>query len=189
MSNNFFHIIMEAEGDLIESFDGGNIPDEEPTQSEAPVGNDDGSDDPPPMNENDNGDLSFSPTDDDMQDDMSNDDEASGDNPENAKMSDKVNNILNQQLYEQMKDRNDEIDSIIENLQTIAPVLPFDVVKSNDVPLTKIKAALLKGKNYVINDFVDNGYGENLLYFKKLDSLYTLLLNQIDSNLKKIKND
>ena len=108
---------------------------------------------------------------------------------EDKKLSKKANDILNQRLYQQMSDRNNEINEIINNMQIIVPVLPYDIVQSNDISLNRLKSALLKGQQYVINNFVDSGYGENLLFYQKLDSLYTLLLNSIDANLKKIKNN
>ena len=85
--------------------------------------------------------------------------------------------------------RNSEIEEILNNIKDIVPLLPYDIVKSNDESINHLKSALMKGQKYVINDFVDSGYGENLLFYQKLDSLYVLLLNQIDKNLKKIKNN
>ena len=99
-------------------------------------------------------------------------------------MSEKANNILNQQLYQKMVNRNSEIEEIIENIQTLP--LPYEIVKSIDVSVNKLKSALSKGQDYVINTFVDAKYGENLLFFQKLDSLYVLLMNDIDTNLKKM---
>ena len=86
-----------------------------------------------------------------------------------------------------MDARNKEIEEIIASLKDLIPLLPYEVVKSNDESVNQLKNALQKGQKYVINDFVDSGYGENLLFYQKLDSLYVLLLNQIDKNLKKIK--
>ena len=85
-----------------------------------------------------------------------------------------------------MLDRNNDIENIIDNVQTIVPLLPYEVIKANDVSLNRLKQALSKGQDYVIHKFLDSGYGENLLYFQKLDSLYTLLLEDIDANLKTI---
>jgi ribulose 1,5-bisphosphate carboxylase large subunit-like protein len=126
-------------------------------------------------------------------DDMSGGDSSGENNEEEAdkedtKLSDKANNILNQQLYNRMKDRNSEIEEVLGNLKELVPLLPYDVVKSNDELVNQLKDALEKGQKYVINDFVDSGYGENQLFYQKLDSLYVLLLNRIDTNLKKIKN-
>ena len=47
-------------------------------------------------------------------------------------LSDKANNILNQQLYQKMVARNSEIEEILNNIKDIVPLLPYDVVKSND---------------------------------------------------------
>ena len=85
-----------------------------------------------------------------------------------------------------MLDRNNDIENIIDNVQTIVPLLPYEVIKANDVSLNRLKQALSKGQDYVIHKFLDSGYGENLLYFQKLDSLYALLWEDIDANLKKI---
>jgi hypothetical protein len=107
---------------------------------------------------------------------------------QDTKLSDKANNILNEQLYKKMVARNSEIEEILASLKDLVPLLPYDVVKSNDESVNHLKNALTKGQKYVINDFVDSGYGENQLFYQKLDSLYTLLLNRIDTNLKKIKD-
>jgi hypothetical protein len=92
-------------------------------------------------------------------------------------------------LYDKFVKRNSEIEDIITSIKDTVPLLPYDIVKSNDKSMNQLKAALQKGQEYVINDFVENGYGENLLFYNKLDSLYVLLLNRIDTNLKKIKNN
>ena len=41
--------------------------------------------------------------------------------------------------------------------------------------------------NFIPKKFVDAKYGENSLFYQKIDTLYNLLLNEIDNNLKKIK--
>lgn len=192
-SKSFFHIIMEAEGDM-EPFTDSDIPDTPDTpepQPDPPAGSDVGTDDPPPLNESDDGDLSFS--EDDYMDDTGtgdgseDDTEADGDNKNDEKLSDKANNILNQKLYQKLIARNSEIESILEQLQKILPVIPVDVIDQITGSITKLKAALSKGQDYVVNDFVNMNYGENLLFYQKLDSLYSLLLDSIDSNLKKVK--
>ena len=121
-------------------------------------------------------------------DDSSSDDskEEKKEKAEKDKISYKTNNILNERLYDQMIHRNKEIEDIIENLQKISPILPSDVVAENDESLNQLKQALTKGKGYVIDKFINSEYGENMLYFKKLDSLYKLLMDKIDSNLKGI---
>ena len=191
-NTDLFRFIMEAEGDLVEPFDaeadtGGAEPTPAPTdQAPPPVPDDDM---PPPLAD-DSGmdDLS-------MGDDQSGDgggmdgDETSEDDntEENQQLSEKVNNNLNQALYRKFINRNNEIEDVIENINTIIPVLPNDVVKSNDVSLNRLKAALAKGQHYVLEKFVDSKYGENLLFFQQLDVLYTALLNQINKNLKKVE--
>ena len=200
MSKNLFYTIMEADGDELQPFDGGDgdAPADTPSEDIAPPATDDGGggdtlDSPPPLNEDDGGGMDLSS----MSDDGGGDDMGGGDsgNEENAddadqkdmNLSDKANNILNEQLYKKMVARNNEIEEILGNIKDIVPLLPYDVVKSNDESVNHLKSALTKGQKYVINDFVDSGYGENLLFYQKLDSLYVLLLNQIDTNLKKIK--
>lgn len=193
MSKGLFFTVMEAEGDLLQPFDDGGGADI-PSEDIAPPATDDGGggdalDSPPPLSEDDGMDLSGDMSDIDGGDDMSGDDSNNEEEADkkDTTLSDKANNILNQQLYQKMVNRNNEIEEILNNIKDIVPLLPYDVVKSNDESVNHLKSALLKGQKYVINDFVDSGYGENLLFYQKLDSLYVLLLNQIDTNLKKIK--
>ena len=199
MSNGLFFTVMEAEGDLLQPFDdgGGDAPAEDvaPPATDNSGGGDD-LDSPPPLNEDSDMDLSGEMSSDSLDaggDDMGGDDSTDNEEDEadkkDTKLSDKANNILNQQLYQKMVNRNNEIEEILNNIRDIVPLLPYDVVKSNDESINHLKSALMKGQKYVINDFVDSGYGENLLFYQKLDSLYVLLLNQIDTNLKKIKNN
>lgn len=198
MSDNLFYMVMEADGDELQPFDdGGSV--EAPTEDVNPPATDDMNDSsgdldsPPPLSEDGDMDLSSTSSDDDMSmgdtDDMSGEsnDESQEADKKDTTLSDKANNILNQQLYQKMVARNNEIEEILNNIKDIVPLLPYDVVKSNDDSVSHLKSALMKGQKYVINDFVDSGYGENLLFYQKLDSLYVLLLNQIDRNLKKIK--
>lgn len=202
-NDNLFFMVMEAEGDEMggmEAFDpnaasdAGTSEDVAPPATEENGGGDDVGDALPDMgsdfgNMDDLGDMPG--------DDQTGGDEMSGDNGENneeadqkdAKLSDKANNILNQQLYTKFVARNKDIEGIITSIKDLVPLLPYDVIKSNDKSVNQLKSALQKGQEYVINDFVERGYGENLLFYQKLDSLYVLLLNQIDSNLKKIKNN
>lgn len=107
--------------------------------------------------------------------------------PEDNKISEKANNLLNQKLYTQFVNRNSEIEGIVENVQKITPLLSYEVVQSNDKTLNQLKAALSKGQSYVINKFVNARYGENLLFFRKLDALYVLLMDDLNSNLKKLE--
>lgn len=197
MSNLFF-TVMEAEGDELQPFDGGgdaggDTPSEDiaPPATDDTGGGGDGLGDPPPLD--DGGGMDFpSMPDDGGGDDMGGGDSNGGNEEEadekDTKLSDKANNILNEQLYRKMVARNNEIEEILGNIKDIVPLLPYDVVKSNDESVNQLKTALMKGQKYVINDFVGSGYGENQLFFQKLDSLYVLLLNRIDTNLKKIKN-
>lgn len=198
MSKGLFFTVMEADGDMLQPFDEGG---DAPAEDVAPPATDDSGgggdlDSPPPLNEDSGMDLSgdmSSDLDDDGGDTMGGDDSTDNEEEEadkqDTKLSDKANNILNQQLYQKMVNRNNEIEEILNNIRDIVPLLPYDVVKSNDESINHLKSALMKGQKYVINDFVDSGYGENLLFYQKLDSLYVLLLNQIDTNLKKIKNN
>lgn len=195
MPKGLFFTVMEAEGDDLTPFDGDAATDI-PSEDIAPPATDDAgsgdSGDPPPLNENDGMDFSMDSTDggDSMGMDDSSSSDSSGDNEEadkeDTKLSDKANNILNEQLYKQMVARNNDIEGILTSIKDLVPLLPFEVVRSNDESVNNLKSALMKGQKYVINDFVDSGYGENLLFYQKLDSLYTILLNQIDNNLKKI---
>jgi len=203
MSKGLFFAVMEADGDELQPFDGGGADTggDMPSEDIAPPATDTGDDggdigDPPALNEDDGG-MDFSSMSGDDGDggmDDGGDSSGSSDDGEeeadkkDTKLSDKANNILNEQLYKKMVARNSEIDEILNDIKDIVPLLPSDVVKSNDESIGQLKSALSKGQKYVINDFVDSGYGENLLFYQKLDSLYTLLLKKIDTNLKKIKN-
>ena len=190
MSKDLFTLVMEAEGDLLQPFDGGESPDtggnEQPPTNDTPPSSDA---EPPEMSDDE--DLSFSDSSSDggaymgMGDDENSEDDGQP-NKEDEKLSEKANNILNQQLYQRMLDRNSEIEEIINNIQMITPMIPYDLVTQNDKSVNQLKTALNKGQNYVINKFIDSQYGENLLFFQKLDSLYTLLLDTIDANLKSI---
>ena len=199
MPKSLFFTVMEAEGDELQPFDAGSAEAADtPSEDIAPPATDNsgGGDlgEPPPMDDAGGMDMpEFGGDDMGGGDDMSGGDSSGENNEEEAdkedtKLSDKANNILNQQLYNRMKDRNSEIEEILGNLKELVPLLPYDVVKSNDELVNQLKDALEKGQKYVINDFVDSGYGENQLFYQKLDSLYVLLLNRIDTNLKKIKN-
>jgi len=197
MSRNFFYMVMEAEGDLVQPFDDGGGADM-PSEDIAPPATNDPSGEPPPLSDDGGGLDSMSFDDSGGGDDFGSiDDGGSGDgggedndeaDKKDTSLSDKANNILNQQLYQTIVNRNSEIEEILNNIKQLVPLLPMEVVNSNDTSIGHLKTALQKGQNYVLNDFVDAGYGENLLFYEKLNSIYTLLLNKIDSNLKKIKN-
>lgn len=200
MHKNLFTAIMEADGDELQSFDVGmdDTPQEpaQPSSDATPSQNDTPNDNaeldgPPPLADDTGGDLQYSEDDGNMYDDGGDDDNQTDqdDDKGQEKLSQKVDKRLNQRLYQQLLERNSDIESIIDSVQTIVPLLPYEVIQSNDVSLDRLKQALSKGQDYAINKFLNSGYGENLLYFRKLNSLYTLLLEDIDTNLKKIKKD
>lgn len=194
---NLFYMVMEADGDELTPFDPnmsddtGNVPTTPaPPDQSSPQGADNGSGDdlPPPLNED--SDFQFSDEPDGGANANDNGNQPNDDNTDDKnseKLSEKANNILNQRLYQKMINLNSDTEEIINNLQTITPLLPYEIVKLNDEPLNNLKTALAKGQNYVISQFVDAQYGENLLFYQKLDALYTLLKNSINENLKKIK--
>lgn len=193
---DIFHLIMEAEGDdEIAPFDVGG---EDNSSPQVDASGEDQSPDagsPPPMT--DEGDDSV-PAFDDSQG-MGGDEEASsydeeGETEENPdkkdeKLSEKVSNILNQQLYSSLLNKNSEIENTINSINDLNSALPYDIINQNDEPLRKLKAALSKGQNYAVNAFIDNDYGENRMFVQKLDALYTLLLNELNTNLKKVQTN
>lgn len=194
---SLFVSVMEAEGNELQPFSN-EVPDEDNVEQSQPVTNNQMDDDsqPPPLQEDDN-DLSFSSENDDsdnesidndgsdnmeMADDNNKDTSSNQDN-----LSKKANNILNQQLYEQMIAYNDDLSSLLDNIQTIIPVLPYETVREIDNYTMKLQETLVTSKNYVINKFINSQYGENLLFFEKLKSLCSILKNQINKNLKQIE--
>jgi hypothetical protein len=197
-NDSLFYLVMEADGDAIEPFDGGGDAPTDTTADPPPdTGGDLGDDGPPPLSDEGGDDLS-SFSDDGGGDDMGgfgddggngSGDDSDGDNKNDEKLSEKANNILNQELYKKMVMRNKEIEDTLKSIRDLAGALPYDIVKTNEDSLNHLKTALSRGQDYVIHDFVDAGYGENLLFAKKLDATYTILLNRIDANLKKVKND
>ena len=191
MRQNLFYAIMEAEGDLLEPFEPSDepeadVPDPQQGQTEEQPPADMGADAPPETTDME--DLSFDETGGDEGD--ANEENADGNQDQKPEsLSQKANDVLNQRLYQQMLDRNSEIEEILNNLQSIIPLLPYDVVVQNDKSINRLKRALTNGQEYVLNKFVNLSYGENLLYYQKLDSLYTLLQDAIDSVLKKFQKD
>jgi hypothetical protein len=201
MASDLFLMVMEADGDLVEPFDGGTDtpPDQgvdtAPEQSAPP----DGMDEPPPADDSslDLGSFDDSPNGDTTQqddqldagDDSSSDDQTNDDNANDTKLSDKANAVLNHKLYQQMIDRNSEIENILENLNKINPVLSYDIIKLNDTPVSRLRSTLEKCQDYMLNKFVDAKYGENIMFFQKVDALYTLLLQSIDTNLKQYEEN
>ena len=194
MDTNLFYTVMEAEGDMLEPFDpNAEAPDEmtdqQQGQTEEQPPADMGADSPPEATDME--DLSFDETGGDSEEsgDENQDSGGSGEDKKTESLSKKANDVLNQRLYQQMLNRNSEIEETLENLQAIIPILPYDVVSQNDKSINRLKRALANGQDYVMNKFVDMSYGENLLYYQKLDSLYTLLQDAIDSVLKKFQKD
>ena len=193
MNNDLFMMVMEAEGDLVEPFDAGpadtgtNPTEDDQSSSQGVQPATDDIDGPPPLSEGD--DIAFDDgSDESIGGDVDSMNDEDVENEGDQKLSEKANNILNQQLYQKMLNRNSEIEEIINNLQVLSPTLPYDIVKSNDEHLTKLKSALSTGKSYVIDKFINLKYGENLMFYQKLDSLYVLLLDAIDTNLKQVDN-
>lgn len=194
MGKNLFYTVMEAEGDLLEPFTPSDEPAaaDMPEQQQGPTGEqppaDMGAEDLPPDAGGEMEDLGF----DETGGEEENADQGGQDGEENQAdhhISKKVNDVLNQQLYQQLLNKNSEIEETLNNLQAIIPVLPNDVVVQNDKSINRLKRALTHAQDYALNKFVSMGYGENLLYYQKLDSLYTLLQNEIDSVLKKFQKD
>lgn len=189
--DNIFQIIMEADGDL-EPFDASAAEATPPTDESSPpadMSSNEGVDDaPPPMNED--ADLNFNDDGGDMMGDgMDESESGEAEEKENNKLSEKANNILNQKLYQKFVDRNSEISDVIENIQLIVPLLPFEIVQKNDISINHLKSALRRGQDYVIDKFINAQYGENLLFFEKLDTLYTLICDELNTTLKKYTNN
>lgn len=185
---DLFLMVMEADGDLVQPMDAGpeaDVPADNQQMDEAPAGDQDlvG---PVPMSDDESMDMG-------SEDTMMNGDTGEEGNQEDQKddtsISEKASNILNQRLYQQMISRNKEIEDILKNIDKLQSVLPYDVTHAIQPFITDLKTALYTGQSYVVNDFVDTAYGENSLYYNKLNALYTALLNSIDSNLKKVDID
>jgi hypothetical protein len=197
---NLFLLVMEAGGNLAEPFDPGGADMEMGAPStDAPPDTSMG--DPPPLDDsagsmndmgfdmNAGGDMGMDMG---MGGDMGMSDgngqqEEGSQNP-GAKLSEKANSLLNQKLYTQMMDRNQEVEDTLESINRLVPLLPYKTIRENDENMTRLKSALDKGKSYLIQNFVDAKYSENLIFFQKLDALYTLLIEQINDNLKQLKN-
>lgn len=193
-NNNLFYMVMEAEGDnLLQPFDAGGETSspEAPTEAPPPDTTSSGdNDNPPPLEETSSADALSFPGEDgggENQDTGENTDDGEDnaeENKEDEQLSQKASNVLNKTLYDQFVSRNQEVDDIVNNLQIISAVLPIEIVKENEEDVNKLKSALTAGQNYVIEKFVYAQYGENALYFRKLDALYTLLMDRINSRLK-----
>ena len=195
--SNLFYMVMEAEGDdLLQPMDvGGDSSPEAPTEAPPPDTNEGSNDNPPPLEEAGNADSLSFPGEDgggenqDTGENTDGNDDNAEENKEDEQLSEKASNILNKTLYDKFIARNKEVEDILSNLQTISSVLPIEVVNQNEKDVNSLKSALEAGQNYVIEKFVDAKYGENVLYFRKLDALYTLLMDRINSNLKKAEHD
>jgi len=191
--SSFFHLIMEADGDPLEAFDPGPVEEAPADPQPAPENQDDGASPPNPVDDSIDELAGFDDSDPNADegepggDGMADEDGQTEEEPENQNLSEKANNALNQNLYRQLVKRNQDIEDTIENVQQIIPVMPHDVIKEIDIPMNRLKAFLENGKQYAINKFIDSGYGENLLYFQKLDAAYQILLDQLNLGLKKIE--
>ena len=193
MEKSLFDIVMEADGDLLEPF----TPSEDPTadmtdQQQGPSNEqppaDMGAEDLPPEAGGGMEDLGFDETGGDMEDQGENQDGENADQP-NQQLAQKSDDILNQNLYQQWLVKNDDMETTLNNLQAIIPILPCDVVDQNDKSINRLNRVLMYSKDYVLNKFTNMSYGENLMEYQKLDALYTLLQNEIDSVLKKFQKD
>lgn len=186
---DLFTWVMEAEGDELESFDPGPsdnpAPPDQP-EEETPAGDEDLVGEPPTSD--DMGDMSMD-SDETMTGGDAGDENSDEDQKDNNSATEKAGNILNQRLYQQMINRNQNIESILKNLDKLQSVIPYDVTQAIQPFITDLKQALFTGQSYVVNDFVVTAYGENIMYYNKLNALYTALLNSIDSKLKKVETD
>ena len=194
--SNLFYMVMEADDEELQPFSMDDVqaedtaPAEDMPNEDTPQEPDNG---PPSLEENTGDALSFPGVDDGGDTTDTNNDEGTGDdnndnateNNEDEKLSAKANAVLNKDLYDKFIQKNSEVEEVLENLQKLSAAIPFSIVKEIDTPVIQLKSALDAGKNYVIEKFVDTKYGGNLLYYKKLEALYTLLMDKINSNLKK----
>jgi len=190
--SRFFHLIMEADGDPVEAFDPGPVEEAPADPQPAPENSDDGASPPNPVDDSMDELAGFDDSAPDAEgepggDEMSDEGDQNGEEEEPENLSEKANNALNQVLYRQLVKRNEDIESTIESIQQVIPVMPHDIIKEIDIPMNRLKAFLENGKQYAINKFVDSSYGENLLYFQKLDASYQILLDELNRGLKKVE--
>jgi hypothetical protein len=191
---NLFYTVMEADGDLLEPFTPTEDPPAEATDQQQGQTNeqppsDMGAEDLPPEPGGGMEDLSFDENGGDMEGQPEDENQEGEGETQNQNLSQKANDVLNQQLYQQLLNKNDEIQETLENLQAILPILPSDVVAQNDKSINRLNRVLTNAQDYALNKFVNLSYGENLMYYQKISSLYTLLQNEIDSVLKKFQKD
>ena len=192
MGKSLFDIVMEADGDLLEPFSPSEEPqaevsDQQGQTNEQPPA-DMGAEDLPPDPGGGMEDLGFDETGGDMenQDENQDDQNAEADNQQLAQKSD---DILNQNLYQQWLITNDNMETLIDNIQAIIPCLPCETVDQIDKSINRLNRTYDYSRDYVLDKFVNMSYGENLMQYQKLITLYTLLQNEIDSVLKKFQKD
>lgn len=193
--SDLFTFIMEADDDTIPDFDTGDLSAETPGEdaSAAPPANDQpASDDavPPPAADDGSsfGDFNADVEDEGTADENGESTTADEDNNDGKKIGQKTNDILNERLYRKLNERNKTVEDLIEQIQNVFVVLPYETVNELDKPLNQLKTALSKGQSYAIDSFIKADYGENLLFYEKLNSAYVLIENSIDKILKKAKN-
>lgn len=195
MAKNLFYAVMEADGDLLEPFDAAaaeaEVADEQQGQPPEQPPADMGPDSPPDATDMDE--LGgFDETGGDMdggENGDPNNPNQQGQPEQPEKLSQKANDALNQRLYAQFVARNTDIQETLDNIQAIIPALSYEIVQKNDKSINRLKTALTTGQNYILNKFVKSSYGENLWMYQRLDALYTLLQNDINSVLKKFMKD
>ena len=191
--DDIFHFIMEAEGDEVEPFDVGGEENSSPQVDASGEDQSPDADSPPPMSDEEDTVPGF----DDSQEmggeeeplDEGGDDTEENPDKKDGKLSEKVSNILNQQLYSNLLNKNLEIENTINSINDLNSALPYDIINKNEEPLRKLKAALSRGQTYAIDSFIDNKYGENRMFYQKLDAVYTLLLDELNTNLKKVQTN
>lgn len=192
--DDIFHFIMEAEGDEVEPFDVGGEENSSPQVDASGEDQSPDADSPPPMSDEEDTVPGFDDSqemggEEELSSDEGGDDTEENPDKKDGKLSEKVSNILNQQLYSNLLNKNLEIENTINSINDLNSALPYEIINKNEEPLRKLKAALSKGQSYAIDSFIDNTYGENRMFYQKLDALYTLLLNELNANLKKVQTD
>lgn len=192
MGKSLFDIVMEADGDLLEPFSPSEEPqaevsDQQGQTNEQPPA-DMGAEDLPPDPGGGMEDLGFDETGGDMENQDENQDDQNAE-ANNQQLAQKSDDILNQNLYQQWLITNDNMETLIDNIQAIIPCLPCETVDQIDKSINRLNRAYDYSRDYVLDKFVNMSYGENLMQYQKLITLYTLLQNEIDSVLKKFQKD
>ncbi len=193
MEKDLFYTVMEADGDLLEPFTPSEDPQPEMTDQQQGQTNeqppaDMGAEDLPPEPGGGMEDLGLDETGGDMEN-QGEDQEDPNAQQEDQHLAEKSNEILNQNLYSAWLNLNQDIENTLTNLQAMTPCLPCDVVDQNDKSINRMNRMFESSKDYVLNKFVQMSYGENLIQYQRLTTLYTLLRNEIDSVLKKFNDD